>query len=278
MDEQDVKPEENKGTKIAITDAADTPAASEAPAAVRPVVNDITPPPAPSTDVVEAEEPETTNEPTVDVSTPATDSTSTDEDHDELEGEPTEETSNDDETTDDSSEPTEPLAEAPAEEPSNDEVANEQVTSVIGQENTEPQAAEVLETPQLKTPSQEGSDTPSTLPDGAMATVGMAASQMNKPPHRNNKKLAAIVTIFAALILAGVAVFVYLSANTNTAEDTTKVTPTDNSNTGQAVAPVAPATTADIDTTDTAVDEALSSLDEAADFADTDLSDTSLGL
>lgn len=278
MDEQDVKPEENKGTKIAITDAADKPEVSEAPVAVRPIVNDITPPPAPSTDVVEAEEPETTNEENEDASELASESTASEESHDELAGEPTEEVTNDDETTDSSSESTEPLAEAPAEEPETANEENEQVTSVLGQENTEPQAAEVPETPQLEAPSQEGSDTPSTLPDGAMATVGMAASQMNKPPHRNNKKLAAIVTVFAALILAGVAVFVYLSANTNTAEDTTKVTPTDNSNTGQAVAPVVPATTADIDTTNAAVDEALSSLDEAADFADADLSDTSLGL
>jgi preprotein translocase subunit SecD len=110
----------------------------------------------------------------------------------------------------------------------------------------------------------------------AMAAVGVASSQMNKPPHRNNKKLAAIVTLVVAFILAGVAVFVYLSANNNTAEDTN----TSNSEAAQTSAKkeVTPATAEDVDQTNTNVDEALKSVDEAADFAEADLSDASLGL
>jgi hypothetical protein len=48
---------------------------------------------------------------------------------------------------------------------------------------------------------------------------GLSNNEQSKPhEHRNNRKLAVIVTIFVALFLAGAAVFVYLSTENNAVE------------------------------------------------------------
>jgi len=112
------------------------------------------------------------------------------------------------------------------------------------------------------------------------AAVGVAASQMNKHPHRNNKKLATIVTIVTALILAGVAVFVYMSANKNTDSDNSETTQINGSSytEQETVKQVAPATAEDIDQTISEVEESLSTLDDSADFNEASLSNDTLGL
>ncbi len=56
--------------------------------------------------------------------------------------------------------------------------------------------------------------TTESMPDPTV--VGVAASAMQKHPTRNNKKFAAITTVVVALLLAGVAVYVYMSAKDNT--------------------------------------------------------------
>lgn len=139
---------------------------------------------------------------------------------------------------------------------------------------------EKISSPEIKDNSQSRVEesTPSSPPTAAPAEVGVAASQMNKAPHRNNKKLAAIVTVVVALILAGTAVYVYLSANNNT-ESSTAETSQDRSADNTAIEQeVTPATVDDIDQATSEVDQAVNALDEAGDFAEDDLSDSTLGL
>lgn len=115
----------------------------------------------------------------------------------------------------------------------------------------------------------------------APAEMGVAASQMNgqKHPHRNNKKLATIVTIVTALILAGTAVFVYLSANKNTdADNNSETTQTNGSNNESQQEVVQPAKVEDIDQTIAEVEESLLTLDDEADFSEESLSNDTLGL
>lgn len=137
----------------------------------------------------------------------------------------------------------------------------------------EPASAAVQAAPQSEVKSDPGSQ----------AQVGVAASQMANPkhPHRNNKKLAAIMTIVIALLLSAIAVYVYMGANSNTEEATS----TDSSDQQQTEltqleqeAPAEPATTEDVDQVSQDLEEAINALDEAADFSDEALTDTSLGL
>ncbi len=261
-------------------------------------INDITPPPAPK----QTEEQDTASEPiTVRVTTE-----NVVQDQSDVVAEPTEEVVSEMSTADEATSPRESafgteevvadtVVSAPFDEQINqDEPTNEQAEDMVEQNEAEaysPEAipvsveegentASVEMVPEISSaengePSNEQSN--NRLPTmEAMATVGVASSQMNKAPHRNNKKLAAIITLVVAVILAGVAVFVYMSANSNTAEDTTAGTTEDTTTAAQKE--VSPATTTDIDQTNTNVDEALKSVDEATDFAESDLSDASLGL
>ena len=113
----------------------------------------------------------------------------------------------------------------------------------------------------------------------APAVMGVAASQMNKHPHRNNKKLATIVTIMTALILSGVAVYVYMSANKNTNVDNSETSKVEGSSSDlQQDITAKPATAEDIDQTIADVEESLSALDDNADFNEDSLSNDTLGL
>ena len=84
-------------------------------------------------------------------------------------------------------------------------------------------------------------DSSSGLSNAAPAEMGISASQMAKHPHRNNKKLAAIVTLVVALLLAGVAIYVYVSANNNT--ETSSKTNKESSSEQTAKSPESPRTT-----------------------------------
>lgn len=98
-------------------------------------------------------------------------------------------------------------------------------------------------------------------------------------PHRNNKKLAIIITLFVGVLLAAVAVYVYMSANDNTKEVSPTQTPSSAESTPQTRQPkVEPATNEDIDEVAREVDEAINSLNDNDDFPEEQLSDESLGL
>ncbi len=92
--------------------------------------------------------------------------------------------------------------------------------------------------------------------------------------HRNNKKFAIVITLVVALLLAGAAVYVYVSAQENTSE--TKKTTTDPN--AQNIAEVKPATPTDVDTTLADIDQTIQSIDDEADLNEDSISDTALGL
>lgn len=126
-------------------------------------------------------------------------------------------------------------------------------------------------------PDAQGSGAPETTSQAAPAEMGVAASQMGKHPHRNNKRLAVIVTLVVAVLLAGTAVAVYLIANSNTESSSNTSADTPGNNAG-ALPEITPATASDVDKATADVEQAVNGLDESADFADADLTDTTLGL
>ena len=163
-------------------------------------------------------------------------------------------------------------APAPIEEPLDEAPQNEEQLSPVAappEEENEQNTVEQQPVDELKQASS------------APAEMGVAASQMNsqKHPHRNNKKLAMIVTIATALILAGTAVFVYMSANKNTDSDNnSESTQINGSSYETEQKAVTPATLQDIDQSIAEVDESFSALDDEADFREESLSDDTLGL
>jgi uncharacterized protein HemX len=115
---------------------------------------------------------------------------------------------------------------------------------------------------QLDTPAQDV-----TAPD---AVTPQTPSNPSTPEHRNNKKLAVIMTIFVTLLLAAAVVYVYVSAQDNT-QETTQQQPVSNESTS-------PATPEDIDQAGAEVDQALNSVDDVQDFDESSITDESLGL
>lgn len=90
--------------------------------------------------------------------------------------------------------------------------------------------------------------------------------------HPNNRKFIAFIVITVALLLAGAAVFLYMSA-----EDNTVLAPTTNPIEVDELG-TEPATINDVDESLQAVDETLQSLDDEADFNNQELDDEALGL
>ncbi len=188
------------------------------------------------------------------------------------------------EATESSVEVTKPAPEPIVDEPTEEDVHSEEqlspVTAPPEEENTqntvEQQPVEEQKQPEDLFKQDEPAQT-----SASPAEMGVAASQMNgqKHPHRNNKKLATMVTIVTALILAGTAIFVYLSANKNTDADNNSETTQLNGSTDQTgQEDVTPATAEDVNQTIAEVEESMSTLDDNADFNEESLSNETLGL
>lgn len=102
--------------------------------------------------------------------------------------------------------------------------------------------------------------------------------------HRNNKKLIVAVTVVSAIILSGIAVATYLSAQSSVTENSEKASNSSTEKIGKDTSSqtneteIAPATTTDVDNTIDEVDKALNSLDDGSDFSEESISDSSLGL
>lgn len=122
-------------------------------------------------------------------------------------------------------------------------------------------------------------------PLGAQEAIAAAApTQSPRPehPHRNNKKFAVIATIIIGILLAGIAVYVYMSASGNTKEDTKKANNASTTMTASQEQTTqetqTPATAADVDATSKEIDEAVQSIDDTTDFSESSISDSTLGL
>ena len=172
------------------------------------------------------------------------------------------------------------IEEQPIEEASESEEQLSPVTAPPEEESTETDVEQHPTEEPSQTDDLFKQDEPAPTQSSAPAEMGVAASQMKaqKNPHRNNKKLATFVTIVTALLLAGIAVYVYMSANKNADSDNNTDTAQINGSSYETKQEeVKPATAEDIDQTIAEVEESLSTLDEA-DFSEESLSNNTLGL
>lgn len=98
--------------------------------------------------------------------------------------------------------------------------------------------------------------------------------------HRNNRKFIAIVTVLVAIILAGAAIYVYISAQSNTEEVPVNNSTSDAEVDGQdqSAEESTPVSTEDLDQTLGEVDSTLDSLDDSSDFSEEPLTDDTLGI
>jgi hypothetical protein len=119
------------------------------------------------------------------------------------------------------------------------------------------------------------SSTVETLPSQTLTETkvsGMSNNEQAQPhEHRNNKKLAIIITVIVAFLLAGASVYVYLAAQGNTEEATSSATEQSTQQDAK------PATVQDVDSTIREIDQTLESIQDA-DLSEETVSDDTLGL
>lgn len=127
------------------------------------------------------------------------------------------------------------------------------------------------ETQEQNNSSRMDSNQPSEIP--ASNNTGMSNNEQSQPhAHRNNKKLATIVTILVALLFAAGAVYVYVSAQDNTVK-----TDTSNIEINKTTTVIVPATSEDIDQIVAEIDETINSLSEEG-LEEESLTDETLGI
>lgn len=144
------------------------------------------------------------------------------------------------------------------------------------------QAEDLANTTEEKSISHDNSATPQEA-TGAVVQPdksGMSNNEHNNPhEHRNNKKLALIVTLAVALVLSGVAIYAYLSAQNNT-EESSSGSNTSNVESTELIPnneEITPATQNDIDETINEIDQTIDTLDNS-ELNDESLSDDTLEL
>jgi hypothetical protein len=91
--------------------------------------------------------------------------------------------------------------------------------------------------------------------------------------HRNNKKLAVIVTIFVAILLTATVIYLFISAQDNTVQTTSNDAELSNT----APTELAPANSEEIDQTINEIDQTINTLDDSP-LDDSTVTDESLGL
>ena len=110
-------------------------------------------------------------------------------------------------------------------------------------------------------------------PATPVVAQSMSNNELSKPKeHRKNKKLALIVTLLLATLLAGVAIYLFMSA-----EDNAKEVSTPNLS-SQQMKEIDPATAEDIDQAVTEIDETVQSIDNSTNLNEETVSDSTLGL
>jgi hypothetical protein len=113
------------------------------------------------------------------------------------------------------------------------------------------------------------SDAPAATEAPVQATPALAAIAV---PHKSHRK--PILAVLCAVIVAGVfstlAILSFVSGDTKQSVDTGQQ--------GNAAPKTEAVSATDIDETDKAIDSSLSSVDDAADYSDASVSDTTLGL
>ena len=122
-------------------------------------------------------------------------------------------------------------------------------------------------------PAAEENAAPSEQVVNPTAGAPFVASASDMPKKSGKGLVVAIAVVFA-LVLAAIAVLVYLKANSSTKSADTSTTTQQTATTEQ----VKPVSAADVDTTSKDIDTTMSSLNDAQDFASDAISDSALGL
>ena len=135
------------------------------------------------------------------------------------------------------------------------------------QSNMEPMAAAVA-----------GSGMQEAMQNDAYGVSEQHGSIPGSHPHRNNKKFAVLMVAIIGALLAGIAVYVYMSTSKNT-EEVNKTTPTQSTaNNSNDQAKATPATTKDVDSATQQVDQTVQSLNDTSDLNEDKISDQTLGI
>lgn len=159
------------------------------------------------------------------------------------------------------------LAESTAEEPALKEAPEADSTGISQSETEETKPDPFAENAEA-TPIAPATTTPQSMSNN---------EQSLNHEHRNNKKFAIIITLVVALIMAGAAVYVYISAQENTTE-TNQSTQTENTTNTETAEDTSPAGATDVDQATADVNQTIDAIDDTADLNEEDLSDTTLGL
>lgn len=124
------------------------------------------------------------------------------------------------------------------------------------------------------TPEPTVSDAPVAAPEPVPSAAPEHSLLSAQASHKSDKPIAVIiVAVLVAMSLIAVTVFAYMKTQNDTHPEANHTTTSPGGTHQQAAV-----TPNDVDTTSKEVDQTLSSLDDAKDFPDTELSDQALGL
>jgi hypothetical protein len=123
--------------------------------------------------------------------------------------------------------------------------------------------------------STEDSFASNQVPVAPATVSGMSNNEQLQPhEHRNNKKLAIIITLFVALFIASALVYIYTSAQNNAEESSD----TSNTTVEESATPdVTPASPEDVDQVINEIDQTVEAIDET-DLTEETVSEDTLGL
>ncbi len=150
-------------------------------------------------------------------------------------------------------------------EPSEDTAPEQSVEDNVDSNVADaPEPAATDETPE-EAPAFDSSEANDESSDNSVSDKNpMAIAPAPMPPKQGKPMLVVIVAILFALVLAGVGVAAYMNSKKQ------------NNNSG--TENVQGVTTEEVDKVSSDVEESVKAVDDAADFAEADLSDASLGL
>lgn len=136
--------------------------------------------------------------------------------------------------------------------------------------NGQPNPSPAPEEPVVPAPAQSVETLPSSNETPAQTTPELAAVASDHKPHRM-PVIAVVCAVIFTGIFAAVAAMAYMSESGTKTNDTMQQ-PTTTS------ASESPATATDVTDTDKAIDDSMSSVNDATDYDDAGVSDTTLGL
>ena len=150
------------------------------------------------------------------------------------------------------------------------------------QDNFTPVAAPVEAAPEIDTSDAPLATSPEPvqpLPqEQVILPTGTETVEVNNIPKKSSKGLVVAIAVVLALVLASIALLVFMKANKTAKSSDDSVTAPSSSQTASKDETKTPVTANDVDAVTTDVDSTISALDENKDFSADSLSDKTLGL